>query len=98
MDFIDVCYQPGLSLPVLPPAKPVRPDPPFPLDREIVNFLRDQPVPVSPWTMAKGVVDARNSASRSERRELTLQILFRITRLIHLGHIRRVGRDLLTFR
>ena len=98
MIFFDPGYKPTPALPVSKQVKPVRPDPPFPLDREIVKFLRDQPVPVSPWTMAKGVADARNPASRSERRELTLQIFSRITRLIHHWYVRRVGRNLLTYR
>jgi hypothetical protein len=32
-----------LALPILPAIKSVQSDPPFPLGREIVNFLRGQP-------------------------------------------------------
>jgi hypothetical protein len=43
--FIDPCYKPSSTVPALPFLPPVRldlPEPAFPLDREIVNFLRDQ--------------------------------------------------------
>lgn len=98
MIFYDPGYQPKPALPVIQHVKPVRPDPPFPLDREIVNFLRDQPEPVSTWTMANAVAAALNPANRSKRRELKIQILSRITRLVHLRYIRRVGRNSLAVR
>ncbi len=98
MVFIDPCYQPPSALPVLLPIKPVRPDPPFPLDQKIVNFLRDQPEAVSTWTMVNAVAVAQNPANRAQGRELKKQILSRITRLVHLRYIQRVGRKYLTLR
>jgi hypothetical protein len=98
MIFIDPCFQPAPALPVFPPIKPVQSDPPFPLDREIVNFLRNQQEAVPTWTMVNGVAAALNPANRSESRELKKQILGRITRLVHLRHIRRVGRHYLALR
>jgi hypothetical protein len=96
--FYDPGYQPAPALPVLTPVKPVQSDPPFPLDREIVNFLRDQPEAVSTWTMVNAVAAAQHPANRAQSRELKKQILSRITRLVHLRHIRRVGRKYLTLR
>jgi len=98
MIFIDPCYRPAPALPVLPPGKLVQSDPPFPLDRKIVNFLRDQPEAVPTWTMVNSVAAALNPANRSESRELKKQILGRITRLVHLRYIRRVGRRFLAIR
>lgn len=98
MIFYDPGYQPTPALPVLPPVKPVQSDPPFPLDREIVNFLRDQPEAVTTWAMVNGVAAALNPPNRSESRELKKQILGRITRLVHLRYIRRVGRNYLALR
>jgi hypothetical protein len=98
MEFIDVCYQPTPALPVLQPVKPVQSDPPFPLDRKIVDFLRDQPEAVSTWAMVNGVAAALNPANRSESRELKKQILSRITPLVYARRVRRVGRKYLTLR
>ncbi len=98
MIFIDPCYRPAPALPVLPPVKPVQFDPAFPLDRQIVNFLRDQPEAVPTWAMVNGVAAALNPPNRSESRELKKQILSRITRLVHLRYIRRVGRNYLALR
>jgi len=96
--FIDPGYEPPTVLPALPPVKLDQPDPPFPLDREIVNFMRDQLEPISAWALANGVAAALHPPNRNARRELKLQILGRITRLIHTGYLRRVGRDYLTLR
>lgn len=74
------------------------PEPRFPLDREIVNFLRGQSEPVSPWTMASSVARSMNLKSRSERREMTIRLMSRITRLIHLQYVRKVGRKYITLR
>jgi len=96
--FIDPGYTPAPALPVLPPVKPVVPKPEFPLDREIVNFLRDQPEAVPTWRMANAVAAALNPGSRSERRELITRILARITPLVYARFIRRVGRRHLAVR
>jgi hypothetical protein len=91
MILIDPGYQPAPVLPVLQPVKPVRSDPLFPLDREIVNFLRDQPEAVRTWQMVNAVAAALRPANRSESRELKKRILARITPLIYTRHLRRVG-------
>ena len=96
--FFDPGYEPPPVLPALPPVKLDQPDPPFPLDREIVNFLRDQSEPISAWALANGVAAALHPPNRNARRELKLQILGRITRLIQTRYLRRVGRDFLTMR
>jgi hypothetical protein len=96
--FYDPGYQPKPALPVIKQVKRVQPDPPFPLDREIVNFLRDQPEAVPTWTMANSVAAALKPANRSQRRELTTQVLSRITPLVYARLVRRVGRNLLALR
>jgi len=96
--FIDPGYTPPPVLPALPPVKLGQPDPPFRLDREIVNFLRDQSEPISAWTLANGVAAALHPPNRTASRELKLQILGRITRLIHTRYLRRAGRGYLTLR
>jgi hypothetical protein len=53
MIFVDPTYSPRPILPAFPAIKPVQPDPPFPLDREIVRYLRNQPEAVPTWTMIK---------------------------------------------
>jgi hypothetical protein len=98
MIFYDPGYQPTPALPVFPPVKLNQPDPSFPLDREIVNFLRDQPEAVETWDMVNAVASAQHTANRTEKRELIKQILSRITRLVHFRYIRRVGRKLLALR
>jgi hypothetical protein len=45
--------------------------------------------------MVNSVAAALNPANRSESRELKKQILGRITRLVHLRYVRRVGRHYL---
>ncbi len=92
--FVDPGFEPPPVLPALPPVKLNQPEPSFPLDREIVNFMRDQSEPISAWTLANGVAAALNPPNRNARRELKLQILGRITRMIHTGYVRRVGKYL----
>jgi hypothetical protein len=96
--FIDPGYQPPQILPALPAVKLNQPEPPFPLDHEIVNFMRNQSEPISAWALANGVAAALYPPNRKARRELKLQILGRITRLIHTRYLRRVGRDYLALR
>lgn len=96
--FYDPGYQPTPALPVIQPVKLVQPDPPYPLDREIVNYLRDQPEATPTWTMANAVAIRLKPANRSQRRELIKQVLSRITRLVHAQRVRRVGRNFLALR
>jgi hypothetical protein len=96
--FYDPGYQPMPVRPVLPPVKLNLPDPPFPLDREIVVFLREQQEAVPIWTVVNGVAAALHPANRFESRELKKRILSRITRLVRTRHIRRVGRKHLVLR
>ena len=96
--FIDPGYKPPPVLPALPPVKLDQTEPPFPLDREIVNFMRDQSEPISAWAIANAVAAALNPPNRAASRDLKLQILGRITRLIHTRYLRRAGRDYLTLR
>ena len=98
MIFIDPGYQPVSKLPIIPHVKPVQPDPLFPLDLEIVNYLRDQPEAVPNWTMANAVAAALRPLNRSARRDLTMQILSRITPLNRARVVRRVGRHYLALR
>jgi hypothetical protein len=98
MIIIDPCYHPAPVLPVFPPTNPVQPDPPFPLDREILNFLRDQPETVPTWTIVNAVAASLHPANRSASRELKKSILARITPLIYAHCLRRVGRKYLTLR
>jgi hypothetical protein len=93
--FYDPGYQPRPALPVLQRSKLVQPDPPYPLDREIVNFLRGQPQATPIWTMANAVAAALNPANRAERRALTTEILSRITPLVYARLVKRVGRNFL---
>lgn len=83
---------------MLPPVKLNLPDPPFPLDREIVDYLRDQAEAVPIWTMVNSVAAALRPANRSESRELKKRLLSRITPLVRARHIRRVGRKFLALR
>ena len=76
----------------------MHPDPPYPLDRDIVNFLRDQPEAIRTWEMANAVAAGLNPPNRAERRELILQILSRITPLVRSRFVRRVGRKYLALR
>lgn len=85
-------------MPVIPAPKRIQSDPPFPLDREIVNFLRQWSEPVLTWQMANAVAAALNPKSRAERRELTKEILSRITPLVRARRIRRIGRRYLALR
>lgn len=94
--FIDPGYQPAPALPVIPQPKLNQPEPSYPLDREIVKFLRNQSEPVSAWTMANAVAASLGPPNRAARRDLTTQIVGRITRLIHTRYLRRVGRNYLT--
>lgn len=96
--FIDPGYTPSPVLPALPPVKLDQPEPPFPLDREIVNFMRDQSEPISTWAMVNAVAASFHPANRAASRELKKQILGRITRLVHTRHLRRVSRKYLTLR
>lgn len=98
MFFIDPCYQPTPVVPVIQHVKPMQSDPSFPLDKEIVNFIRDQPEAVSTWAMANAVANDLQPGNRTKNRELKIQILGRITRLVHLQFIRRVGRNYLALR
>jgi hypothetical protein len=98
MILIDPCYRPVPTFPILPAPKPIQSDLPFPLDREIVNFLREQPAPVATWWMANTVANALKPINRAERRELTQKILSRITPLIYARRIRRIGRKHLALR
>jgi len=98
MIFYDPGCKPTPALPVISQVNTSRPDPAFPLDREIVDFVRDQPEAVPTWTMVNDVAAALRPPNRSASRELKKQILSRKTRLIHLGYIRRVGRNLLALR
>ena len=95
MILIDVCYKPVHALPVVPPFKPSHEDPPYPLDREIVNFLRDQQEVVETWKMVNAVAASLNPKNRSESRALKLQIMARITPLVYARRVRRVGRKYL---
>jgi hypothetical protein len=83
---------------VIPSQRLVQPDPEFPLDREIVNFLRNQPGPIGTWAMVNAVATACHPASRDESRELTMRILSRITPLVYANRVRRVGRNYLSLR
>jgi hypothetical protein len=83
MILIDPTYRPAQVMPVFPPVKPAQPDPPLPLDREIVNFLRDQPEAVGTWSLVNAVAAACHPANRSESRELKLRILRRIRPLVY---------------
>ena len=76
--FYDPGYEPKPALPVIQTVKPQQPDPPFPLDREIVKFLRDQPEAIATWGMVNTVAAAQHPANRSLGRELKKQILARI--------------------
>src|SRR5271154_2890877 len=98
MIFMDPGYQPAPKLPVIPSVKPIQPDPPLSLDREIVNYLRDQPEAVPNWTMANAVAALFRPANRSARRQLTIQALSRITALNRARLVRRVGRHYLALR
>ena len=95
---IDPGFQPTPALPVIPPPERCHSDLPFPLDREIVNFLRQWSEPVLTWQMANAVAAALNPKGRAERRELTKQILSRITPLVRAQRIRRIGRRYLALR
>ena len=95
---IDPTVRPTPAMPVIPPPERNQSDPLFPLDREIVNFLRQQAEPVSTWQVANAVAAALNPASRSEKRELITRILARITPLVYARFIRRVGRRYLALR
>ena len=66
--FYDPGYQPAPTMPVCPPVKPIQPDPPFPLDREIVNFLNNEPEAVSTRRMVNAVAAALHPANRGEPR------------------------------
>lgn len=92
--FVDPGFEPPPLLPALPPVKLNQPEPSFPLDREIVTFLRDLSEPVSAWALANGIAAILNPPNRNARRELKLQILGRITQLIHARYVRRVGKYL----
>ena len=83
---------------VLPPVKPAQSDPPLPLDREIVDFLRNGPEAVRTWQMVNSVATALHPANRFESRELKKRVLSRITRLVHARHMRRVGTKYLALR
>lgn len=96
--FFDPGYEPPPVLPALPPVKLEQPEPPFPLDREIVNFMRDQSEPISVWAMVNSVAATFHPPNRAASRELKKQILARITRLVHTRYLRRVGRKYLTLR
>ena len=96
--FIDPGYRPAPVLPALPPIKLNQPEPPFPLDREIITFMRDQSEPVSTWAMVNAVAASFAPPNRAASRELKKQILARITRLVHTRYLRRVGRKYLTLR
>jgi hypothetical protein len=96
--FYDPGYQPAPALPVLKPVKLNQPDPPFPLDKEIVNFLRDQPEAVETWDMVNGVAKALHPPNRCERRKLVTRILSRITPLVYARRVRRIGRNYLALR
>jgi hypothetical protein len=98
MILIDPCYEPAPAMPVFPPVKLAQPDPPFPLDLKIVNFLRDQPEAVPTWSLVNCVAASCHPANRSESRELKLRILRRITPLVYANRLRRVGRNYLALR
>jgi len=98
MILIDPGFRPAQPLPVYPPVKLIQSDPLFPLDREIVGFMRDQAQAVSIWTMVNAVAAALNPTSRTESRELKKRILARITPLIYARRLRRVGRKYLVLR
>ena len=99
MIFYDPGYKPASPLPVVPQPKLNQPEPSFPLDRAIVNFMRDQPPePISTWFMVNGVAASFGPSNRAASRELKKQILGRITRLVHFDYLRRIGRHYLTLR
>ena len=96
--FVDPGYQPPPVLPALPPVKLNQPDPPAPLDREIVNFFRSQSEPVSTWEMVNAVAASFSPPNRAASRELKEQILSRITPLVRNQYLRRVGKGYLSLR
>ena len=96
--FYDPGYEPPPVLPALPPVKLNQPEPSSPIDREIVNFLRDQPEAVSTWAMVNAVAASLNPSNRTASRELKAHILSRITPLVQNLYLRRVGRGYLTLR
>jgi len=96
--FIDPGYEPPPVLPALPPVKLNQPEPPFPLDREIVNFMRDQSEPVSTWTMVNAVAASFNPPTRAASRQLKEQILSRVTPLVRDRYLRRIGKGYYTLR
>ena len=90
--FIDPGYEPPPVRPALPPVQLEHSEPSFPLDREIVNFFRDQSEPVSTWTMVNAVAEALHPSNRDASRKLKLQILSRIAPLVQNRYLRRVGK------
>jgi hypothetical protein len=95
---IDPGYQPPRPLPVVPQVKLDQPEPSYPLDVAIVNFMQDQSEPISTWSMVNSVAATFHPPNRAASRELKKQILGRITRLVHSRRLRRVGRKYLTLR
>jgi hypothetical protein len=73
---------------VIPSQRLVQPDPKFPLDLKIVDFLRDQPEAVSSWRLVNAVAAVQHPVNRDESRELKMRILRRITPLVYANRVR----------